>query len=240
MKAHIGQRISAENKILLRDKPVWLQVSLGTEILVLNKNAGTVCSRKDDKGRTTIFRDLPKPAQGRWVSVGRLDIATTGLIVLTNNGKLANRMMHPSSGIDKEYAVRVNGRLTDEILQSLKKGAKVDGELLRFSDIRFFDGSGVNNWYHVVLMDGKNREVRNLFDFFGLSVSRLKRVRFGPILLPSSLKVGQHVYMDTNDTKSLCQFFEVEFGEAADNKASSRRYEAKRSLLIPYPGLKIN
>ena len=182
MKAHIGQRISAENKILLRDKPVWLQVSLGTEILVLNKNAGTVCSRKDDKGRTTIFRELPKPAQGRWVSVGRLDIATTGLIVLTNNGKLANRMMHPSSGIDKEYAVRVNGRLTDEILQSLKKGAKVDGELLRFSDIRFFDGSGVNNWYHVVLMDGKNREVRNLFDFFGLSVSRLKRVRFGPIL----------------------------------------------------------
>ena len=170
-KAHIGQRIDHASRIVVDGRKVRLKSASSTDVIVLNKRIGTVSTRSDEKGRVTIYKNLPKPPHGRWISVGRLDINTSGLILMTNNGELANRMMHPSTGLDKEYAVRVSGRLSDEQLEALRQGFEIGGEQLKFSDIQFFGGTNRNNWYHVVLMDGKNREVRNLFEYVGLSVS---------------------------------------------------------------------
>tara|TARA_B100000902_G_C27275011_1_gene898374 strand:+ start:932 stop:1666 length:735 start_codon:yes stop_codon:yes gene_type:complete len=235
-KAHIGQRIDSQNRVFVNGKKIHLREASSTDILVLNKRVGCVSTRRDEKGRTTIFKDLPKPPHGRWISIGRLDINTSGLMLLTNNGELANRMMHPSSGVDKEYAVRVNGNATDEDLVRLRDGVSINGELVRFSDIQFFDGSGRNNWYHVVLMDGKNREVRNLFESVGLTVSRLKRVRFGPVLLPASLKVGQYSSLLEADIQNLCDLFGLPF-LASPEKSKSRMNTSKKTMLIPYPSL---
>ena len=235
-KAHIGQRINQHSRVSINGKKVYLTGSLGTDVLVLNKRVGTVSTRKDEKGRTTIFKSLPKAPHGRWVSVGRLDINTSGLMLLTNNGELANRMMHPSSGVDKEYAVRVNGLLGAEELELLREGVSLNGDYVRFTDIRFFDGSGTNKWYHVVVMDGKNHEVRNLFDYVGLTVSRLKRVRFGPVLLPASLKEGQFALLSEDDTLSLCGLFGLDYAVSPE-KLKTRLNTSKKTMLIPYPSL---
>ena len=144
-------------------------------MLVLNKSAGLVCSRRDPEGRSTIFEQLPRLQGGRWITVGRLDIQTTGLLLVTNDGALAHRMMHPSTGLDREYAVRVNKKLEDSEIAQLKAGVEIEGETMRFSDIRFYNGSDSNFWYHVALLEGRNREVRRLFDSAGCTVSRLKR-----------------------------------------------------------------
>jgi 23S rRNA pseudouridine2605 synthase len=132
-------------------------------VLLYNKPVGEVCTRKDPEGRRTIFDRLPKLGSGRWISIGRLDIATGGLLLVTDDGALANRMMHPSTGLDREYTVRVNGILSDEQLAELKSGINDDGEDLALSDIKYYNGRGVNHWYHVVLLEGKNREIRRLF-----------------------------------------------------------------------------
>ena len=235
-KAHIGQRIDEQNRVSVNGRKIHLKNSLGTDILVLNKRVGSVSTRKDEKGRPTIFKDLPKPPHGRWINVGRLDINTSGLMLLTNNGELANRMMHPSSGVDKEYAVRVNGKVSDKDLGLLRKGVLINGDLVSFSDIRFYDGSGRNNWYHVVLMDGKNHEVRNLFEIAGFAVSRLKRVRFGPVLLPASLRVGMYSSLSDEDSQNLCNLFGLSYS-ASSEKLRSRMNKYKKSMLIPYPSL---
>ena len=173
------------------------------QVIILNKTAGVVCSRRDPEGRRTVFEDLPELRKGRWISIGRLDMQTTGLLLLTTDGELANRMMHPSTGLDREYAVRVNGRLDDETVEQLKIGMDVDGEMLSFSDVQYYDGTDNNAWYHVVLMEGKNREVRRLFEAVGCTVSRLKRVRYGPVILPSWLKNRQWAVLRPEDMKDL-------------------------------------
>lgn len=235
-KAHIGQRIDQTSSVVVDGRKVRLKSASTTDVIVLNKSIGTVSTRRDEKGRTTIYKNLSKPPHGRWVSVGRLDINTSGLILLTNNGELANRMMHPSSGVDKEYAVRVSGRLSDEELETVREGVEVGGAQVKFSDIQFFGGTNRNNWYHVVLMDGKNREVRNIFEYVGFSVSRLKRVRFGPVVLPSSLKVGQHLLLSEEDTQALCSFFGIVYKSGA-TPIKRKNEKSNKSLLIPYPGL---
>ena len=137
----------------------------------------------------------------------------------------------------KSGAIRVvSGRLSDEELETLRDGVEIDGERLKFSDIQFFGGTNRNNWYHVVLMDGKNREVRNLFEYVGLSVSRLKRVRFGPLVLPSSLKVGQHLVLSEEDTEALCVLFGIDYKSGVSSKKRNNEKSSK-SLLIPYPEL---
>ena len=235
-KAHIGQRIDQSSRVVVDGRKVRFRSRNTTDVIVLNKSVGTVSTRRDEKGRATIYKNLSKPPHGRWISVGRLDINTSGLILLTNNGELANRMMPPSSAVDKEYAVRVSGRLSDEELETLRDGVEIDGERLKFSDIQFFGGTNRNNWYHVVLMDGKNREVRNLFEYVGLSVSRLKRVRFGPLVLPSSLKVGQHLVLSEEDTEALCVLFGIDYKSGVSSKKRNNEKSSK-SLLIPYPEL---
>ncbi len=234
--AHIGQRVTPTDTIEVDGKAVDLRQQPVPEVILLNKSAGIVCSRKDEEGRPTIFDGLPRLKRGRWVSIGRLDMQTTGLLLLTNDGTLANAMMHPSTGLDREYAVRVNGQLDEQALAQLTAGVEVDGELLRFSDIRYYDGTENNAWYHVVLTEGRNREVRRLFESLGYVVSRLKRVRYGPVILPSWLRLGQWAALQQDDVKTLYRLLRLPYAAPKFRKQRHTRL-AKASCLLPYPKL---
>ena len=231
--ARLGQRVEPGDAVALDGKPLSGHRPATSRVLVLNKPEGLVCTRRDPEGRRTVFDNLPRLRQGRWIAVGRLDIATTGLLVLTNDGALAHRMMHPSTGLDREYAVRAYGRLDDAWMQRLIDGVVIDGERYAFTDLRYYDGSGRNHWYHVALMDGKNRAVRKLFERAGLTVSRLKRVRFGPIVLPATLSRGRFTELGRADLKALYGLLKL----PATLPSGQHRRDTKASLLVPYPEL---
>ncbi|SEG71401.1 23S rRNA pseudouridine(2605) synthase RluB [Marinobacterium lutimaris] len=190
--AQLGDRVKDGDQVSVDGRPVSLVYSSDSpcRVLIYNKPVGEVCTRHDPEGRTTVFDNLPPLKVGRWIVIGRLDINTTGLLIFTTDGELANRMMHPSANIDREYAVRVLGDVNEQTLELLKKGVLLEDGMANFSDVRYFDGEGANKWYHCVVMEGRNREVRRLWESQGLQVNRLKRVRFGPVFLPSDVKVG--------------------------------------------------
>ncbi|MEM9743225.1 MAG: pseudouridine synthase [Pseudomonadota bacterium] len=249
-RAHLGQRVDADDRIQVDNgKPLRLRRDY-TRVLLLNKAVGTVSTRSDPERRPTIFQGLPRLKQGRWISVGRLDLTTSGLLLLTNNGTLANRLMHPSTGLDREYAARVTGKLDDETLETLKAGVEIEGELHRFSDIQYFDGRGVNHWYHVVLMEGRNREVRRLFESARVLVSRLKRVRYGPVILPPGLPVGQRAELEAEDVESLLSLvgLDDELAGAGGKSRSTKRprpapkgpERRRRTVLTAYPDLDLS
>lgn len=234
--AHLGQRVSSQDEIAVDGGVVETVTANAPQVLVLNKAGGLVCSRRDPEGRGTIFDQLPRLHGSRWVTVGRLDINTTGLLLVTNDGALAHRMMHPSTGLDREYAVRVNKKLEDDEIAKLKAGVEIEGETMRFSDVRYYNGSESNFWYHVALTEGRNREVRRLFDSAGCTVSRLKRVRYGPVILPSWLTVGHWSSMDKDDLKTLYKMLGFAYPKGAASKVK-RSKVAKTTCLIPYPQL---
>lgn len=231
--ARLGQRLEPGAAVSLDGKPLTGPRPAASRVLVLNKSEGVVCTRRDPEGRRTVFEGLPRLRQGRWIVVGRLDIATSGLLMLTNDGALAHRLMHPSTGLDREYAVRAYGQLDDAWMRRLIDGVVIDGERHAFSDIRHYDGSGRNHWYHVVLMDGRNRAVRKLFEHAGLTVSRLKRVRFGPVILPATLPRGRCTELDPGDLKTLYNLLKL----PVTLPSEKRRRDAKASMLVPYPEL---
>jgi len=211
--ATLGDRVVGDEKILVDGKPVKSVAAraVSRRVLVYNKPEGEVCSRNDPEGRPTVFDHLPAVQDQRWVCVGRLDINTSGLLLFTTDGELANKLMHPSTEIDREYAVRVRGsEVNDDVLERLKKGVELEDGVARFTDVRFFRGEGTNHWYHAVLMEGRNREVRRLWDSQGVTVSRLKRVRYGCIFLPSYVKVGQWVELETKDINELVDLVGME------------------------------
>mgnify|MGYP000364859347 FL=1 len=191
-KVVLGDRVQAKDKLTVDGKPVDIRGLSDQDyrVIVYSKPEGVVCSNSDPEGRPTVFDNLPKLKDQRWISVGRLDINTSGLLILTTDGELANRLMHPSYEIDREYAVRVNGDVDDAMLERLKAGVLLEDGIAKFTDVREFGGDGRNKWFHAVLMGGKNREVRRLWESQEVQVSRLKRVRYGCIFLPSRLKVG--------------------------------------------------
>ena len=234
--AHIGQRVALTDVVKVDGRRVRLAAPRAGEILLLNKRPGTVCTRHDPEGRPTVYSDLPALRHGRWVSVGRLDLQTSGLLLLTNDGELAHKLMHPSTGIDREYAVRVSRHLEDAELEQLQQGLVVDDELLKFSDIQYYDGRGTNHWYHVVLLKGKNREVRRLFDAMSVSVSRLKRVRYGPVILPSWLRVGAWTSLQTADVRRIYRLLGMTY-QAPQKPLFRERRVAKSSCLLDYPKL---
>ena len=203
--AKLGDQVDIGDSLRLDDKPLsakrlWQKPQ---QVLLYNKPVGEVCTRKDPEGRRTIFQSLPTPEEGRWVSVGRLDINTSGLIILTTDGELANRLMHPSNEMDREYAVRVLGAVGPEIMQNLRDGVELEDGKAKFNDIQEAGGVGANHWYHVVIQEGRNREVRRLWESQGVQVSRLMRVRYGPIIIPSQLKMGRWMMLEGDDVAAL-------------------------------------
>ena len=206
--AVLGTKIEKEDTVILDGQlvPPAMLFEQARLVIAYHKPEGEVCTRNDPEGRPTIFDRLPKIAQGRWITVGRLDINTSGLILLTTDGELANRLMHPSSGIDREYLARVHGDVTEEQLERLVDGVILDDGPARFTDIVRHpeaDPDRRNQWFYVALMEGRNREVRRLWESQGLQVSRLKRVRYGCIFLPSFLKQGHFVELGQKEVDDL-------------------------------------
>jgi 23S rRNA pseudouridine2605 synthase len=192
VSASPGQAVSAGDTISFEDRP-WRVVSksVSHRSLIYNKPEGELTTRSDPRDRPTVFDRLPRIINARWVAVGRLDINTTGLLLMTSDGELAHAMMHPSTGVDREYACRIRGEVNTEHLQNLRQGVELEDGPARFSDIRDAGGSGENHWFHVTIMEGRNREVRRLWQSQGLTVSRLKRVRYGAVFLPKRLHMGK-------------------------------------------------
>jgi len=203
-KATLGQTADAGDLISFADKD-WKVVELATEqrSLVYNKPTGEVTTRSDPQGRPTVFDNLPVIHGGRWVAVGRLDINTSGLLLMTTDGELANAMMHPSSQVDREYACRIFGDVDAEKLINLRKGVMLEDGMAQFSDIQAAGGDDVNRWYHVTLLEGRNREVRRLWASQDVVVSRLKRVRYGAVFLPKRLRMGDWAELTAADHKIL-------------------------------------
>jgi len=202
--AELGQRLGGREKIFLDGKP--LRIASGgrrrRQFLVYYKPAGEITSRKDPDGRATVFDRIRPPRHGRWVTVGRLDINTSGLLLLTSDGELAHRLMHPSYEISREYAVRLLGRLSREQVRQLKEGVKLEDGMARFDEISSSGGSGRNLWYRVTLHEGRNREIRRVFEALDIPVSRLIRVRYGPIQL-GDLHRGESRPLRPQEVESL-------------------------------------
>ncbi len=206
--AVIGTRVTDVDQVNVDGKKLAPQKKIKEErrVLLYNKPEDEICTRKDPKGRRTVFDKLPPIKHGRWVSIGRLDLNTSGLLLFTTDGELANKLMHPSAMIEREYAVRVLGHVTPEIVQRMHEGVIIEDSLCRFTDIQHFGGGdGANQWYHVVLMEGRNREVRKLWESQGMKVSRLKRVRFGPIFIPSTVSRGKFHELTKSEIDKLRQ-----------------------------------
>ena len=202
--ASVGQSVSLGDSITFQQQQ-WRVVSKAVQHrgLIYNKPEGEVTSRSDPDGRPTVFDRLPTVRNARWVAVGRLDINTTGLLLLTTDGELAHAMMHPSSNVDREYACRIRGQVAAEQLENLRKGVELDDGPARFSDIQDAGGSGENHWFHVTIMEGRKREVRRLWESQGLTVSRLKRVRYGAAFLPKRLQMGKWSEISAKDLQIL-------------------------------------
>ena len=187
--AKLGDRAEPGQDVTVDGKPVTFPAAAAARVLLYHKPVGELVTRSDPQGRPTVFSRLPP---GRWVAVGRLDINSAGLLLLTDSGELANRLMHPRYEIEREYAARVQGRLTPENLGKLRSGVPLDDGVAAFTFIEAQrDSTGANQWYRVVLKEGRNREVRRMFEAVGARVNRLLRVRYGPVELPRDLAPGQ-------------------------------------------------
>jgi 23S rRNA pseudouridine2605 synthase len=210
--AKLGDRVEEEDRIFVDGKPLT-QKKQRHRYLLYNKPSEEICTRDDPDGRKTVFSRLPKIKNQRWVAVGRLDYMTTGLMLFTTDGALANKLMHPSTEIDREYACRVLGNVADAQLNAMKEGVLLEDGIAKFTDIeKGRDEDGANQWYYVVVMEGRNREVRRLWESQGLTVSRLKRVRFGPFFIPSAVKAGQYIDLKAKDIRLLYQLADMPFG----------------------------
>jgi len=218
--AIVGDRVTHDDKIIVDGKKLAPQKKIREDrrVILYNKPEDEVSTRSDPEGRRTVFDKLPPLKHGRWVSVGRLDLNTSGLMLFTTDGELANKLMHPSSEIEREYAVRILGNVTPEMVQEMHKGVIIEDHLCRFTDIQHYGGEGINQWYHVVLLEGRNREVRKLWESQGVKVSRLKRVRFGPLFIPSSVVKGRFNELGKTEIEKLLKLVNKEAERPARNK----------------------
>jgi 23S rRNA pseudouridine2605 synthase len=204
--AHIGQRIQFGDQIKINGKPIRVRIAPPpARVIAYHKPVGEVVTHDDPQNRPTVFRKLPRLQQGKWQSVGRLDLNTEGLLLFTNSGELANRLMHPRFGLEREYAVRVLGALSNEEKQRLLDGIDLEDGRAQFGTIEDGGGEGANNWYRVTISEGRNREVRRLFEALGHAVSRLIRIRYGAMMLPRGLKRGAFLELDERDIRALVQ-----------------------------------
>ena len=203
-RAAVGQRVTPVDRVALDGRAVRLSSrERAPRMLLYHKPAGELVTAHDPSGRPTVFRRLPPLRGGHWIAVGRLDFNTGGLLLFTDSGELANRLMHPRSEIEREYAVRVRGELSRDQLGKLVRGVVLDDGPAKFDRISPGGGTGSNRWYQVVLREGRNREVRRIFEAVGVTVSRLIRVRFGPFMLPSYLRRGQWKNLEPEEAAEL-------------------------------------
>lgn len=203
--AKLGATVTAGDRIKVDGKLIHnpLKRSQQTKVVMFHKPVGIICTSDDPQGRKTVFDALPKLNKNRWIMVGRLDINTSGLLLLTTDGELANRLMHPSYEIEREYAVRVIGDVTSEKLKRLMEGVELEDGFAKFDTIQYSGGEGANQWYHVTLKEGRNREVRRLWQSQDITVSRLSRVRFGSVMLPKYLRRGACRDLEASDIQAL-------------------------------------
>lgn len=222
--AHIGQRVGANDLVRVNGRPITRpNAKKPPRIILYHKPAGEIVSHDDPEGRATVFARLPKMKVGKWLSVGRLDLNTEGLLILTTSGDLANRLMHPRYGAEREYAVRVLGELGEAQQKSLLEGIELEDGKAQFSAFEFLGGEGSNRWYKVVLTEGRNREVRRMFEAVGVTVSRLIRTRFGDIVLPRGLRRGRWEELDGSLATALMLQLGLLREDAADDASGSRR-----------------
>ena len=220
--ATLGDRVGDHDRLAVDGRPLNQAPAQETRCILYHKPTGEVCTRNDPQGRRTVFERLPAPRSGRWISIGRLDFNTSGLLLFTTDGELANALMHPSSNIEREYMVRVMGVVQEDMLQRMKEGVMLEDGVARFADIQDGGGDGINRWFYVVLMEGRNREVRRLWESQGLTVSRLKRVRYGEVFIPSRVKQGQWIELDRKDVKSLYRMADMPLKEMKRNTVKER------------------
>jgi 23S rRNA pseudouridine2605 synthase len=231
--ATIGARVGSGDAVLVDGQPLNRTADrTPPRVLLYYKPEGEIVSRDDPGGRPSVFDRLPQPRGAKWLAVGRLDLNTSGLLILTTSGEMANRMMHPRYEIEREYAVRVLGRLSPEQQAKLLAGIQLEDGVARCVSVHDRGGEGANHWYHVVVREGRNREVRRLFAALGLTVSRLMRVRFGSLTLPRQVKRGQYVELSFREVRDLLAALGLEAvsPEAAhDSRPARRRRQAHRA-----------
>ena len=209
--AQVGERIEPTDELRIDGRKVQFQIEdeIRRRVLIYYKPEGEICSRNDPESRPTVFEQLPSIPGDRWVMVGRLDINSTGLLLFTNDGELANRLMHPSNEIEREYAVRVMGEVTPQLKKNMTEGVVLDDGPAKFESFSEIGGEGINRWYQVVVKEGRNREVRRIFESQGLKVSRLLRTRYGTVILPRELRTGRWMELDKNDIDNLTKSVEL-------------------------------
>lgn len=231
-QATIGDRVHEGNVIRLDGKTVHLKPTseIRRRVVIYNKPEGEICSRKDPENRPTVFDNLPNLYQGRWLSVGRLDINTSGLLLFTNDGELANRLMHPSREIERHYAVRIHGEVTEANLQALRSGVELEDGLARFGKIQDAGGEGKNHWYKVSILEGRNREVRRMWQSQELEVSRLIRIKYGPITLPRTLPRGVWQELDDHAVNELARLAGLAATNIERRPTESRQMRQKRII----------
>lgn len=226
MEAQPGERLRMSDRVTINGKPVQFarRLQQSTRVLIYHKPTGELVTRRDPEGRPVVFTQLPRLKEGRWIAVGRLDINTQGLLLLTNSGELANRLMHPSFEQEREYAVRVLGEIREDVLERLKQGVTLEDGPARFERITPAGGEGANRWYHVTIKEGRNRIVRRLFESQSLTVSRLIRIRYGDISLPPRLKARTFYELTEKEAGALLKSTGLEQTQA---RASAHRSERK-------------
>ena len=210
-RATLGERVTSADKIVVDGKAL-ARTSDSPErlrVLMYNKPEGEVSTRRDPEGRATVFDHLPPLHDERWIAVGRLDLNTSGLLLFTNDGELANRLMHPSAEVERQYACRVLGRVDDAMLRRLHEGVQLEDGLARFTHIRAQGGKGANQWFSVTVKEGRNREIRRLWESQEVTVSRLKRVAYGSVAIPSILRTGDWLEMEKSDIDKLCRLVDI-------------------------------
>lgn len=233
--AKIGDRVSINDSIFLDNKKVRSRELVETHIIVYNKPEGLVSTTKDTRGRPLVFDNLPPLKRGKWISVGRLDINTSGLMLFTTNGELANRLMHPKYSIDRKYLVRVYGKVEKKNIEALKKGILIGDEYSRFKSIEYKnevlkDQVRLNNWFQVTLGSGKNREVRSLWESQGFEVSRLKRISYGPVILPSFVRPGNYSYLSEKEVAQLANLVNLNIALRNDLTLQKKSQRNERRL----------
>ncbi len=235
--ARLGERVGPDDTLRVDGRILSIQQTSPprTRVLAYHKPSGEICTRSDPERRPTIFQHLPRLRSGRWITIGRLDLNTTGLLLLTNDGELANRLMHPATRVEREYAVRILGEVEREQLDQLRSGVELEDGPARFERIKEAGGSGANHWYHVTIREGRNREVRRLWESRGVTVSRLTRIRYGPVTLRRGLPQGRWDELEDQQISELLQL--AGLSRRASKPAPPRRRRAARTPRSSrYPG----